>query len=1810
MGQEALLKTTEIQKGKPLAGPVETQANKNRLDINKGEHQVQTRMKEEDQAKDAPNTLSCPLHNTLHTLPSKVIRADDQLKEGPDVSQALSRDEVPSLSFSELTSPVALSFSEPTCTVDPLRVGVPSTLDPDLYYTAPSTPIKAASHSSHLKHHSYPGSPACPLSPNSPSDSEDLCSPLTSPSGSYITAEGGSWTSSYTSSTSPSTSPNLLVTEEAQEAPACFVESLSEIGDEAGEEKGRTGAEREETLCSFRADFVKNSPVGLTGTVILEEDETVKAEEVESSSESHHYWATADATPQRSSSSQSSDSQDDGGQSESSLCSLDEASAMKAEYFRTKQAGLKLQLEGCMSGENYGESEDHTELHSSTLTPDIDDATMASSSVSPDSPVIPLDDLYAGAFGRFCPSSFMLSQAACADDIPEEERMIPASLISFPLHTSLIFKADSMEITLFPTDEDPEIEVKDINAYAAGEEEADIEDDDDDDEDDDDDDDGDDDDDNEEVGDLYKNNDAGVSNGHDEEGQEAKVEVKVVEEQEDDTEEDEEDEFDCKAVEDPTDEDSSASFLHSLSETSINEGLDESFCFQDDTDDSLDSASYNGEEDESLYSTERHAQSVEPMPTNTADISEIQPESQHGSNSDPQTQQGDKEVSTVMSSSESIPCSSDKDTEPKVMDRPESPKSKLPSNLVTSSLTHPAESLDQQMRADKPVDHQLPVSHSRGLCSQSQSYSNIKGRSEASNNSDSFTSCQGYLPASPFNASLDSTSEVRIPPFATVTQEMNRRPEEPTEGSTQMTKSVLQKTNDDRKEPSQEQSNDSSGEEPIGEPERDSFKLLIKPRCYQPESQKAVVASRLLLSKSFSNQSNVPGEDKITRRAASHRDTNAELEQKNGNASVTSVSTPSQSNDSDSFLNMASVTNDLNKGVPLLSCSKDPSPNPSNIPVSAFPEILSEVADNLALTPEHCYGDSALENLSADEGALGAVGSPHSPLAISPKRENSETGAHRETHPGAGTWYDDKMGLGFGLGLGSGADLGLWGAREALSPSIRKKYKFESEQLLLCDIEDQRTQMVVVPSVRSETCKTSGQDDKDNSLRGNKDKEVEQYNRGEGSHNACWKSIEEREKQEEHGSYGFQGDDVNNLNPGDNGNNTDTQIRDSWRNSDSNNNSTFDSLEAAMSGSLNALSEEVRPQSASTSVGGSASNIPLEDVETSDKTSDDGRERMDSYLNQPSDTTQTQSSHEGHCSMLETPKSGTERLCLSENAKSRYCTSPVYQIITSESNAPFSWLQGTFGSFSPKGKSDTSKPRRPCQDETIKAGCQVETKMFVPQSEGQGRGDMSTDTDLSDEPKTEDAFRRQQDVVCNSGEKDSEEHLTEIAKKSGEDKEKKKEMERKPSSAQNVPEHFAHCPLEGELCTDKPNAAKKGRRGKQKKRRESPTGHQDKSSPDAESKKSAINRSKDGGPDGAVKKSGRRAKNKALLSHKPAAELLQGSSHSPDVNPPWHDCCTSTSYTAENQSAVVAMSQELQHNLNVLDNRPEGPRVDINDTIENDHSTATQDTISHKFIPLCSSTSPVSFSTAPPEPQDDLPAPVQESQPGRLDTEELSLSMCRSSPSVCTTSTTTQPPNDFQTVQDDNLQEASVLFTSTTSCFSSNSLFISSPLNFSQPTQELSLLGSGTVDPACPADLVSKRITHTDSRIKQSHTRSIRDVCRGWYQNRFFFMQINDEFNLLLCPLLGPILAKEETDSEDDGGLPREAAEIRNGSMQNKTGSSSKGRIQSSPAHPMTCRQSGGPVNHSHEVSEEIDLSFKKNSELYLNYKQMSQHFL
>ncbi|NXD58675.1 NACAD protein, partial [Corvus moneduloides] len=69
--------------------------------------------------------------------------------------------------------------------------------DPELFFTAPSTPVRAG------------GARPPPHEEPTDGDSEGLCSPPTSPSGSYMTAEGGSWGSSGTASTSPSCSPNL-----------------------------------------------------------------------------------------------------------------------------------------------------------------------------------------------------------------------------------------------------------------------------------------------------------------------------------------------------------------------------------------------------------------------------------------------------------------------------------------------------------------------------------------------------------------------------------------------------------------------------------------------------------------------------------------------------------------------------------------------------------------------------------------------------------------------------------------------------------------------------------------------------------------------------------------------------------------------------------------------------------------------------------------------------------------------------------------------------------------------------------------------------------------------------------------------------------------------------------------------------------------------------------------------------------------------------------------------------------------------------------------------------------------------------------------------------------------------------------------------------------------------------------------------------------------------------------------------------------------------------------------------------------------
>uniref|UniRef100_A0A8C8SX65 NAC-A/B domain-containing protein n=1 Tax=Pelusios castaneus TaxID=367368 RepID=A0A8C8SX65_9SAUR len=132
--------------------------------------------------------------------------------------------------------------------------------EPDLYFTAPSTPIKTVY--SHLKHHPY--SKDSLSEEQNDIDNEGLCSPPTSPSGSYITAEGGSWASSGTSSTSPSCSPNLIAESETMDATSsslssCSPTALPGLPSESSSLSGASCSSDPETPSSLQAETTASS---------------------------------------------------------------------------------------------------------------------------------------------------------------------------------------------------------------------------------------------------------------------------------------------------------------------------------------------------------------------------------------------------------------------------------------------------------------------------------------------------------------------------------------------------------------------------------------------------------------------------------------------------------------------------------------------------------------------------------------------------------------------------------------------------------------------------------------------------------------------------------------------------------------------------------------------------------------------------------------------------------------------------------------------------------------------------------------------------------------------------------------------------------------------------------------------------------------------------------------------------------------------------------------------------------------------------------------------------------------------------------------------------------------------------------------------------------------------------------------------------------------------------------------------------------------------------------------------------------------
>ncbi|XP_053265360.1 NAC-alpha domain-containing protein 1-like [Podarcis raffonei] len=356
-------------------------------------------------------------------------------------------------------------------------------LDPELYFTAPSTPIKTVF--SHLRH--QPFSKESLSEEQNDTDNEGLCSPPTSPSGSYITAEGGSWASSGTGSTSPSCSPNLIAESEAMEAPSADgKEFLLEYAD------GRPRLPRGPSLSpDLEGEFAFQtlSSSTLVHSSFPEDDDDGQTTPEEDGGDWGAEVAPSRPGPQRFEQAAPSwpESREDSGDEVDLSRELSKAEALpayetgagdSAEFAGSKPCLLPGSLAAFPSGTDTSEAD----------APGRPQAETAAS--APDDGV----------------------------DGADSDQMISALLL--PFCGSLIFEAESMEITLFPQGES--------------------------------------------VG-----NDA------------------------------------LYGVED--NDSTSASFLQSLSETSINEGVDESFAYQDDTSQSSDSASYNGEDDERLYSVEQYA---------------------------------------------------------------------------------------------------------------------------------------------------------------------------------------------------------------------------------------------------------------------------------------------------------------------------------------------------------------------------------------------------------------------------------------------------------------------------------------------------------------------------------------------------------------------------------------------------------------------------------------------------------------------------------------------------------------------------------------------------------------------------------------------------------------------------------------------------------------------------------------------------------------------------------------------------------------------------------------------------------------------------------------------------------------------------------------------------------------------------------------------------------------------------------------------------------------------------------------------------
>ncbi|XP_056141778.1 NAC-alpha domain-containing protein 1 [Lampris incognitus] len=438
--------------------------------------------------------------------------------------------------------------------------------------------------------------------------------------------------------------------------------------------------------------------------------------------------------------------------------------------------------------------------------------------------------------------------------------------------------------------------------------------------------------------------------------------------------------------------------------------------------------------------------------------------------------------------------------------------------------------------------------------------------------------------------------------------------------------------------------------------------------------------------------------------------------------------------------------------------------------------------------------------------------------------------------------------------------------------------------------------------------------------------------------------------------------------------------------------------------------------------------------------------------------------------------------------------------------------------------------------------------------------------------------------------------------------------ERQHSPTQKDLQHSqCHVP-EGELCTGKPFAAKK-EKGKQNKHDASRPGKSvDKSVNDPEEPSVLFKTTADGCSTGDTDES-KTKRGQKLNSQAASSDAQQRASEedttnsdsqgrrndcpNQDVHIPSPGYCISPTHISANLNDASLMNQEVKQTQEVLDNRPlpdsqTGSSKDINDNnITSNQSSPAPGNIPSSPTPLSSSPPPLSSSPLPCAftEQDDLPSPIQESEPVLSSSQPQHPLSAHHTKNLLSSCPNTQPLPPAQLPLNGHLQEAAVTPpTPTTPTRSVTSTPVPSAAlqSLSQPAQEF-VPRSGSLNIVPVPDSKSHHHSLSHSPSPPDHTKHHKQVKTAHKQSA---QDSGRDFGLV----------EEDTESESDIAAfqqghqtqPRGVSASRSCSVHESETSSQK-EIQPFSACPLADRQQGYPSIQSHKISEEIDLTFKNN---------------